>query len=425
MLGLLLTVFLAGYLFVTAEQFLRISKSATALLTGVALWTVYILGSPDRAVVFDKLKEHVADFSGILFFLMAAMTIVELIDAHDGFGVVTDRMTTRSKRLLLCLVALMTFFLSALLDNLTTTIVMVSLAGKLVTDRKDRVPFIGSIIIAANAGGAWSPIGDVTTTMLWIGGRVSSGGIAASLFMPSLICLALPAAWLALQMKGTVAAYKAETRRSPAIPPFERRLVFIVGIGALLFIPFFKAVTGLPPYMGALLGLAALWIVTEFLHGRRNGNHGEAVSAAAALTKIDLPSILFFLGILLAVSCLDAAGVLIRLAGQLDAVFGNKSAVVFLMGLASSVIDNVPLTAAAMGMYPVGRFPIDHHLWLFFSYCAGTGGSMLIIGSAAGVVAMGMEKITFFDYLRRFSLPALSGYAAGAVWYLATGGYFR
>ena len=417
-------VFLAGYLLITAEQLLRINKAATALFTGVVLWTIFIAGSADHGAIVRSLVGHIGDFSGILFFLMAAMTIVELIDLHDGFRVITDRITTSNKQLLLCIIAILTFLLSAVLDNLTTTIVMVSLSTKLIPDRKDRLSFIGLIVIAANAGGAWSPIGDVTTTMLWIGGGITSANLFARVFIPSLLCLGIPLLWVLLQKRGTTEKPTLAIAANGNLMPFERNVVFFTGVSMLIAVPFFKALTHLPPYMGALFGLSVLWIVTEFMHARKNNEIKEAVSPASALTKIDLPSVLFFLGILLAISCLESAGVLLQCAHWLGSLTGNQSIIVFLLGIVSAIVDNVPLTAAVMGMYPLHQFPVDHHLWSFLAYCVGTGGSTLIIGSAAGVVAMGIGKISFFWYFKNFSLIAFAGYAVGAIWYLIAVGDF-
>lgn len=416
---LLVAIFAVGYLAIVFEHALGVNKAASALLTGVACWTLYVL-TGDRHVVEASLFHQLADLSGILFFLLGAMTIVELIDAHDGFQLITSRITTRSRRRLLVVVAVLSFFLSAVLDNLTTSIVMMSLVRKLVRDAEDRVLYGGAVIIAANAGGAWSPIGDVTTTMLWIGGQISAGSIVRHLVLPSLVSVVVPVLWIGLRMRGEVRRPETEpSRLERPTTPAERAVVMIVGCGMLLFVPVFKTVTHLPPFMGILLGLGVLWTVTEVIHKKKNDEAKSAFSVAGALQRVDTPSILFFLGILLAIGALQSAGLLVSLAHTLDERIGNVDVITMSIGLSSAVIDNVPLVAAAQGMYSLSHFPPDHHFWLFLAYCAGTGGSILIIGSAAGVAVMGMERITFGWYVKKMSLPALAGYAAGALVYLA------
>jgi Na+/H+ antiporter NhaD/arsenite permease-like protein len=408
---LLAALFVVGYLAIVFELPLGVNKSASALVTGVACWTV--IGG-------THLDAHVAELAGILFFLLGAMTIVELIDAHEGFELITTRITTRSRRTLLVVIAVLGFVLSAVLDNLTTAIVMMSLVRKLATDDEDRMALGGMVVIAANAGGAWSPIGDVTTTMLWIGGQISSTGIIAHVVLPALVSVLVPLAWLLVRMRGEVTRPPAvvDAARLPTTPP-ERRLVLAVGLGALLFVPVFKTLTHLPPFMGVLLGVGVLWIVTELIHKSKNDEHRGALTVGGALQRIDTPSILFFLGILLAVSALQSAGLLTALAHRIDAAIGNTDAITMSIGLSSAIVDNVPLVAAAQGMYSLSAFPIDHELWLFLSYCAGTGGSILIIGSAAGIAVMGIQRISFGWYVRKLSLPALLGYLAGALVYLA------
>lgn len=423
----ILAVFIIGYIAITLEHPLRMNKAATALLTGAVCWTIYCIGDANHPA--DSLTHHISDIAGILFFLLGAMTIVELIDAHEGFEIITTRITTLSRRKLLFIVAIVSFFLSAVLDNLTTSIVMISLVRKLVNDEKDRWYYAGIIIIAANAGGAWSPIGDVTTTMLWVGNQISSVAIIQSLIIPSLVCLMIPMFFMAWRMKGNFErpASEGELKTIPATDS-DRYIVFFTGIGVLFFVPVFKAITGLPPFMGILLGVGVLWLVTEIIHKKKNDEHKTALSVAGALQRIDTPSILFFLGILLAISALDSAGHLTSLSVWMDSKFESTNTIGLMIGLGSAVVDNVPLVAAAQGMYPVAidpdnvqllrSFATDHSFWHFLAYCAGTGGSILIIGSAAGVAVMGIEKISFFWYLRKISLPALLGYFGGAVVYI-------
>lgn len=416
---ILVAIFAIGYLAIVLEHAVGVNKAATALLTGVLCWTAFVL-TGDQHVVEASLAHQMAEVSGILFFLLGAMTIVELIDAHDGFQLITSRITTVSRRRLLAIVTALSFFLSAILDNLTTSIVMMSLVRKLVRDREDRMLYGGAVIVAANAGGAWSPIGDVTTTMLWIGGQITTTSIMRHLILPSLVSVIVPVAWLALRMRGNVSRPEVEpSHLARPTTPGERAAVLSVGLGMLLFVPVFKTVTHLPPFMGILLGLGVLWTVTELIHKRKNDEARSAFSVAGALQRVDAPSILFFLGILLAIGALQSAGLLASLAHQLDESIGNVDLITMSIGLSSAVVDNVPLVAAAQGMYTLGHFPQDHHFWLFLAYCAGTGGSILIIGSAAGVAVMGMERITFGWYVKKISLPALLGYAAGALVYLA------
>lgn len=415
----ILLVFIVGYIAIAFEHPLKLNKAATALLTGALCWTFFVTG--DTSVpAGETLAHHVADIAGILFFLLGAMTIVELMDAHDGFEIITTRITTLSRRRLLIIVAIVSFFLSAVLDNLTTAIVMISLVRKLVRDEKDRWYFGGIIIIAANAGGAWSPIGDVTTTMLWVGNQISSANIIVKLILPSLVSLAVPLTLMAWRMKGNFERPEAagSIEKSISVGTSERYIVFFTGVLVLFFVPVFKALTGLPPFMGILLGVGILWLVTEIIHKKKNDEHKSVLSVAGALQRIDTPSILFFLGILLAVAALDAAGHLHNLSAWMDEKFQNISVITLLIGLASAIVDNVPLVAAAQGMYPLTQFATDHYFWEFLAYCAGTGGSILIIGSAAGVAVMGLEKISFFWYLKKISFPALLGYLAGAAVYV-------
>jgi Na+/H+ antiporter NhaD/arsenite permease-like protein len=414
--AILIAIFVLGYAAIALEHPLKINKAASALLTGVLVWTVYILASPDKAAVSNNLTDHLGELSGILFFLMGAMTIVELIDAHDGFEVITSRITTDSKRKLLWIICSLTFFLSAMLDNLTTAIVMVTMVRKLIRDTKERWFFVGMIVIAANAGGAWSPIGDVTTTMLWIGGQITSR-IILKLILPSLVCLITPLVFISFLMKGRVERPAAQS--SPLkTTAFKRNVVFFSGLAVLLFVPIFKTITHLPPYMGILFGLGVLWVITEFLHNGKESQNRKLLSVAQALRNIDVPSILFFLGILLAISALESTHLLERLARFMEQQVGNQSLIIILIGLLSAIVDNVPLVAATMGMYDLNTHPTDSYLWEFIAYCAGTGGSILIIGTAAGVAAMGIEKINFYWYLKNIGGLAALGYLAGAGAYI-------
>lgn len=415
MITVIVIIFILGYAAIVLEHPLKINKAATALITAVLCWSAYALLSSDKQAVAEYLTGYLGEVSGILFFLLGAMTIVELIDAHDGFEIITARIQTTNKKKLVWLVGFITFFLSAILDNLTTTIVLISLLRKLIPDKKDRLLFAGLVIIAANAGGAWSPIGDVTTTMLWIGGQITAMNIIVQTFLPSLICFVIPAFIISKQMKGNidrsgdVLKNKGFTKNS-----YERNSVFWIGLGALLFVPVFKTLTHLPPYMGVLLGLGVMWMVTEFIHTGKNEKEKGQLSVNHALRKIDTPSILFFLGILLSVSALQATGVLANLAVGMNNSISDIKIITLLIGLLSAVVDNVPLVAAVQGMYGLDQYPTDHFFWEFLAYCAGTGGSCLIIGSAAGVAAMGLERIEFFWYLKKIAWLALLGYLAGA-----------
>jgi Na+/H+ antiporter NhaD/arsenite permease-like protein len=507
---LLVAIFAVGYLAIVFEHPLGLNKAASALLAGVLCWTVYIV-TGDAHAVNERLLHHLGELSQILFFLLGAMTIVELIDAHDGFELITSRITTLDRRKLLVTIAFLSFALSAVLDNLTTSIVMMSLVRKLVPDDSDRRYFGGIVIVAANSGGVWSPIGDVTTTMLWVGGQVTTTSLVGELLLPALVSIIVPLLWIGFRLKGKIsrprraagdgraqlsgieAALPDLTGQTPitlpddaaaigqslaqlnlrvrtgasvvtlrrddaAYPPspteplragdtlaitgsvnaiahalalliagrspeptaaWERRLVLFAGIGVLVFVPVFKTLTKLPPFMGMLLGLGVLWTLTEILHKRKNDEGKGTLSVAAALQRVDAQSVLFFLGILLAISALQSGGQLAALATTMDEAIGNVDVITIFIGLSSSVVDNVPLVAAAQGMYPLSTFPPDHHFWLFLTYCAGTGGSILIIGSAAGIAVMGIQRITFGWYVRHISFPALLGYGAGAFTYLA------
>ena len=409
-------VFILGYAAIAMEHPIRINKAASALVTAALCWSIYALFSGDAHAVSEHLTGHLGEVSGILFFLMGAMTIVEIIDAHDGFHLITSRIKTTNKKKLVWIIATLTFFLSAVLDNLTTTIVLVSLLRKIIAEKEERLLFSGLVVISANAGGAWSPIGDVTTTMLWIGGQITAGSIIVQTILPSLVSMIIPVLIISRRMKGTLVRMDIQ-EESPVNfnqNAFERNLVFFVGVGCLLFVPVFKTITHLPPYMGILFGLGLMWVITELIHSGRDEDEKGVFSVNHALRKIDTPSILFFLGILLSIGVLQATGVLNNLATLMSEKIGNISAITMSIGLLSAIVDNVPLVAAVQGMYPLEQYPTGHYFWEFLAYCSGTGGSVLIIGSAAGVAAMGLEKIEFFWYLKKISWLALIGYLAGA-----------
>jgi len=411
-------IFILGYAAIAFEHSIKINKSATALITGVLCWSIYILFSSNKVFVSQELATHFGDLCGILFFLLGAMTIVELIDAHDGFEMLTSRIIQKDKRKLLWIIGFITFFLSSILDNLTTTIVIVSLLRKLIRNAEDRMYFTGVVIIAANAGGAWTPIGDVTTTMLWMGEQITTLNIMIKLIVPSLICLVLPLAFVSFKISGKVEASLTKEVLHNGLSQTHKSLVFFMGVGALVFVPVFKTLTHLPPYMGMLFGLSVLWIVTELIHRKEDTPAKTSLSVSQALRRIDTTSILFFLGILISIAALESTGILPALADWMTVTIKNLNIIAISIGLLSAIIDNVPLVAAAQGMYSLTTFPTDHFFWEFLAFAAGTGGSVLIIGSAAGVAAMGMEKINFFWYLRKISVPALIGYFGGCFAYL-------
>ncbi|NBQ06476.1 MAG: sodium:proton antiporter [Betaproteobacteria bacterium] len=417
---LLILIFVLTYAVIAFEHPLQINKSATALIGAGLLWTVYALAGPEAKVVDAAISDSLMSTAQIVFFLMGAMTIVEVVDAHDGFEVITARIQTKKLSSLMCLVGFVTFFLSSILDNLTTTIVMVSLMKKLLEKREDRLFFAGMIVIAANAGGAWTPIGDVTTTMLWIGGQVTTVEIMKGLFIPSMINLLVPLAATAWILRGRLveAPLREVNQGQIETTAFERQLMFFLGLGILVAVPAFKTITHLPPFLGILFGLGALWLVGDLVHRHKPDEEKEHLTLVSALTRIDMSSILFFVGILLAVASLEHAHILTAVAQWLNDVVGRLDVIVMLIGLVSAVVDNVPLVAASMGMYSLAQYPADSFLWEFMAYCAGTGGSILIIGSAAGVAAMGLEKIDFLWYAKKISLLALMGYLGGAFFYI-------
>ncbi len=402
----ILVIFMIGYLAIIFEHSLKLNKSGVALVVAALCWSAYFMGSSlPLSEDMKILGHHLSDIAQILFFLMGAMTLVEMVDSHKGFSLVTRCIRTNSMKKLLWVISILSFFLSAILDNLTTTILMISLLRKIIPSAKERAIFCCIVVVMANAGGAWTPIGDVTTTMLWINGQISSLSIMKSLFIPSLISAFLPLLYFTYRIRG-----KCSQRKEKETPEPGSTLVFFIGVGGLVFVPIFKAVTGLPPFMGILLALGVLWLVTDLLHHKEKREHLQVPSI---LARIDTASILFFLGILLCVDALQAAGMLNILAKWLSQEVQSLSLIATVLGLFSAVIDNVPLVAATMGMYPLTEFPTDHSFWHMIAYAAGTGGSLLIIGSSAGVAMMGLEKVTFFYYMKKVTLPVLVGYLAG------------
>jgi Na+/H+ antiporter NhaD/arsenite permease-like protein len=412
----MIALFVVGYCAIALEHYLKINKAVSAILAGVLCWTVYIMMSPGDQMhhVSEQLIESLGSNAGILFFLLGAMTIVELINAHNGFDIITKIINVTSKRKLLWIMSIVTFFLSSVLDNLTTTIVMISLLSKFALNKEDKMFFAGITVIAANAGGAWTPIGDVTTTMLWIGNRITSVGIMKSLFFASIVNLIVPLIAVSFFMKGKLETTETKSNADDKQNAWERNSVFFLGIGALLFVPFFKSVTHLPPFMGILLGLAVLWLYTEIIHAKKHEEARELYSVTTALRRIDMGSVLFFLGILTCIASLEASGILGATATALNQSLKNPLLIDFVIGLLSAIVDNVPLVAGTMGMYTLTDFAVNDQFWSFLSYCAGTGGSILVIGSAAGVVSMALANINFMWYMKKISLPALLGYVAGA-----------
>ncbi len=432
----LISIFIIGYTCIALEHPLKVNKTATALLLGTALWAVFsfcnVVFQPDldieqwRSFISGNLVENLGETAEIVFFLLGAMTIVTLVEDYQGFRIITDKITTTNKKKLLWELSILTFFLSALLDNMTTAIVMCALLSKLIADKKERWLFAGMVILAANAGGAWSPIGDVTTIMLWIGGQVTTVNIMVKTLVASLVCMAVPVLIVGATLKGDITRPNSENS-GVEVPVHLRRLILIMGIAALIFVPIFKTITHLPPYLGMLFGLGVLWVTTEIVSRKYEKDGHKLPTAVSTLEHIDVPTILFFLGILMAVACLKVAGILGDLAGGLNDAFLNISMgdepvgfflIDLIIGVLSSVVDNVPLVAAVMGMYPItdgALFAVNHPFWEFLAYCAGTGGSLLIIGSAAGVAVMGMEKIDFIWYIKNITLKAFVGYIAGAL----------
>ncbi|WP_296447755.1 sodium:proton antiporter NhaD [Rhodoferax sp. UBA5149] len=427
MLIALVLIFVLAYLAIALEHPIKVNKSASALIGAGLLWTVYALFSTDANQLLADMDASLLSMAQIVFFLMGAMTIVEVVDAHNGFEVITSRIKTTRLSTLMWMIGFVSFFLSAILDNLTTTIVMVSLMKKLLGKREDRLFFAGIIVIAANAGGAWTPIGDVTTTMLWIGGQVTTVAIMKSVFLASLVNLLVPLAVTSriLGNRPVVPAPLREDAGEHFTSPFESNLMFFLGLGILVAVPVFKTVTHLPPFLGILFGLGLLWAVGDLVHRKEEPLRKQRLTLARALTRIDMSSVVFFIGILLAVAVLEHTHILSLLAQWLDRTVARLDIIVMLIGLVSAIVDNVPLVAASMGMYTMAHYPSDSFLWEFMAYCAGTGGSILIIGSAAGVAAMGLEKIDFIWYMRKISGLALIGYLAGALVYIAQSRLFH
>ncbi len=418
---LIILFFLLGYLAIALENPIKIDKSATALLTAVLCWSTLALGGDWEGVnsIQEEVLLHLGGTASIVFFLLGAMTIVELIDAHSGFDLITQYIKATKKTTLLLIFTVITFFLSAVLDNLTTTIVMISLLRKIIKDRKDLLMFGGMVVLAANAGGAFSPIGDVTTIMLWIDNRVTSGNIITTLFIPCVVFMLIPFIAIASQLKGHIKTSASDLiAEKTNIPKNHKRLMLFLGVGSLVFTPIFKELTHLPPFLSILLGVSLVAIAGEILHRKETDEKKKHKTILGVLRRIDMGGILFFLGILLAVNALETAGILGNLALWLEQNFGNIYLINGAIGLLSSIVDNVPLVAGMIGMYPLSQFPTDHIFWELLSYCAGNGGSILIIGSAAGVAAMGLLKIDFIWYMKKFSFWTLLGYFAGmgALW---------
>jgi Na+/H+ antiporter NhaD/arsenite permease-like protein len=421
---LMLVVFILGYLAIALEHPIKVDKAASALIIGALGWALFAFSGMDHHLISHELKHHLVDVAEILFFLLGAMTLVELIDVHEGFTIITDKIATRNRVKLMWILCIITFFFSAVLDNLTTSIVMAALISKLIKDKNDLWMFAGMIIVSANAGGAWSPIGDVTTIMLWIGGQITAANIITSIIIPSLVCFLIPLAYVSFKLKGDLAPLVIDENKEKnafRVNKSDRNLIFFLGVAGLLFVPVFKTITHLPPYLGILFSLGVLWVVTEILHSKKSAEVKSKLSVIAVIKKVDMATIFFFMGILLAVASLQSMGHLDDLAIILNDTFnGNIYAINIIIGLLSSIVDNVPLVAGAMGMYPIGTgdFAVDGLFWEFLAYCAGTGGSVLIIGSAAGVAVMGILKIDFIWYLKKISVLALMGYIAGAATYI-------
>ncbi len=441
MFYIMILIFVLGYTAIALEHTIKIDKAASALFIGVMLWTLFMLDSVNilnlgfspgwietkgkldiTHFIVEELEHHLIEIAEILFFLLGAMTIVEVVDQHEGFKIITDRINAKKKSSLLWILGIITFFMSAALDNLTTTIVMIALLRKLIEDKKTRWIFASIIVIAANAGGAWSPIGDVTTIMLWIGGQITAMAIIKGVLLPSIMNLVVPLGILSFILQGNVEKPAKNDDEKEFTSARHRKIIFCIGIGALLFVPIFKTYTHLPPYMGMLLGLSILWMTTEIMLAKKAPEFKKKLTVYNVLKRIDTPTIFFFMGILSAVAALQSAGHLAQLGGWLDEITNKNVYVInIVIGILSSIIDNVPLVAGSMGMYPIqsaGAFAVDGTFWEFLAYCAGTGGSILIIGSAAGVAAMGLEKIDFMWYLKKISLLALIGYLAGCGTYI-------
>jgi Na+/H+ antiporter NhaD/arsenite permease-like protein len=416
MVILLLITFIVGYLLITLEHAIHINKSAIALITAVLCWTILVMHPANKDAALSAIGHHLIGVAEIVFFLLGAMTIVELIDAHDGFQNITEKIKTTNKTKFVWTISLVTFFLSAVLDNLTSTIVMMSIINKLVKEKRVKWQLLGLVVISSNAGGAWSPIGDVTTTMLWIGHQMTPLNIIKETFLASLTCMVVPTFIINYRIKGNILLVdEVPINQNLVSTAFERNIVFFIGVSCLLFVPFFKVITELPPYMGMLCSLGIMWVLTELMHHNKVSDEKGSLSVSHALRKIDTPSILFFIGILMSIAALEQAGLLTRLAAYFDHQFSDIKIIAIVIGLLSSVVDNVPMVAALQSMYSLDMYPTDHYFWEFLAYTAGTGGSVLIIGSAAGVAVMGIEKIDFFWYLKNISWVALIGFLTGAL----------
>lgn len=434
----IITAFVIGYFCIAIESVTKVNKAAIALLMFVVCWTLFMIdpaqylanaiGEGKALAVSSVIEHHLGSTSTTLFFLMGAMTIVELVDQNGGFNFVRDMLQTHSKKTLLWRIAFMTFILSAILDNLTTSIVMIMILRKLVSDKKDRLIYAALVVISANSGGAFSPIGDVTTIMLWNKGVITAAGVIMEIFIPSLVSMVIPAYILSFSLKGNLSFTKdqAHSFQASELTTSQRKIIFFLGVGGLIFVPIFKSITHLPPFIGILLVLGILWTVTEIFYANLKEKEEKGAMQKRVtdmLSRIDMSTILFFLGILMAVACLETIGVLTSLGKGLDVAFeGNHYLVTGIIGVLSSIVDNVPLVAGCMGMYPVqaaGDMAVDGIFWQLLAYCAGVGGSMLIIGSAAGVIVMGLEKITFGWYLRKITWIAFVGYLAGIICYWA------
>lgn len=453
MLTTLLVLFVVGYLAIALEHPLRVDKTASALLLGMLMWIIYAMGAESvvpvvsadnfrhfldtHPILADKslheqalqyvlnvdIVEHLGDIMQTLLFLIGAMTIVEMVDVHGGFRVITDHISTRDKKKLLWIVSFVTFFMSAILDNLTTSIVMLMLLRKLITQKEERWLYAGMIIIAANSGGAWSPIGDITTIMLWVSGNITAPALLSFVLVPSLVSMILPLIIISRKLKGDLPPRDTVVEKNSFITAGQRATMFYLGVGGLIFVPIFKSITHLPPFVGMLFVLGALWVFTEIFYNSKMLEQARELRLPKVISRVDMPSILFFLGILMAVAVLQSTGILSDIAAYLDEEIHNVYWIGLVLGVLSSIVDNVPLVAGVMGMYPVAdpaatgyvaNFVIDGTFWELMSYCAGVGGSILIIGSAAGVIAMGLEKISFGWYMKNFTWVAFLGYIAGA-----------
>ena len=411
---IMIIIFIAGYIAIALEHPLKINKAASALITGVLCWAIYTLQHQAPTDAGDELLHHLGEIASILFFLLGAMAIVELIDSHNGFDIITSAVTTTSKRKLLFIITALTFFISALLDNLTTAIVMTSLCTKILSDKEDRLWFAGMVVIAANAGGAWSPLGDVTTTMLWIGGQISAISIMQQLFLPSIVVCLVPTLLVSFRFRNKNITPVSQTSCSLEEKK-EGKIILFSGAGLLLFVPVFKTLTHLPPFMGMMLALGIMWIITTFLHKKKESEYAEQYTVAKALQRVDTPSILFFLGILLAVGALQSIGILGQLSTWLTTTLHNDYLIGSSLGLLSSLVDNVPLVAASQKMFSLTTYPMNHPFWEFLALTTGTGGSAIIIGSAAGIAVMGIEQINFIWYLKKISWLALAGFICGII----------